>query len=267
MFAPLKSRLKAALMTCRKGALCAALLAIATAATSHALTASAEEAAPRGSAPPQSAAPALAPPEKNWPITLDLGAYVGPSVRLGSAPSLRITDRSGLLVGAGLGLTPSRLFSIGLAYEHLNLGRERLGQSDIGSASVERDAHALFVDLRVYPYRGEAASVFAGIGVGLAWQGADATRVEEALTQSGAGVGVNIVPCSVRDSADVALRGGAGVEVPIGAGLVFMSDVSFENARLSGELLDRCISGAGTTAIFALRVGLAYRLDMSRLFR
>jgi hypothetical protein len=267
MFAPLKSRLKAALMTCRRGALGGIAIAIATAATSYARSSSAEDAAPRGLGPPQSAAPALAPPEKKWPITLDLGAFVGASVRLGSAPSLRITDRSGLLAGAGLVLAPSRLFSIGLAYEHLNLGDERLGQSDIGSASVERDAHALFMDLRVYPYRGEAASVFAGLGVGLAWQGAEATRVEEALTESGASVGANIVLCSVRESASVALRGGAGVEVPFGAGLVFVSDVSFENARLSGELLDRCISGAGTTALFAFRVGLAYRLDMTRLFR
>lgn len=254
-------------MTCRKGAARATLLAIATAATFFSLTASAEEAAPRGLPPPQSVAPALAPPEKNWPITLDLGAFVGASVRLGSAPSLRITDRSGLLAGAGLVLAPSRLFSVGLAYEHLDLGAERLGQSEIGSASVERDAHALFADLRVYPYRGGALSVFAGVGVGLAWQGADASRVEEALTQSGASVGVDIVQCSVREGASVALRGGAGVEVPFGAGLVFVSDVSFENARLSGELLDGCVSGAGTTALFALRVGLAYRLDMSRLFR
>jgi hypothetical protein len=221
----------------------------------------------KGSQPMAAAAPIASESESAAPITIDFGAQLGPSVRLGGAPSLTITDRSGLLVGGFVALAPSRLFSIDLAYEHLDLGAERLGDHGVGSASVTRDAHALWTDLRVFPWRARALELFAGIGIGLAWQGAEASSVVDVRASAEASPRVQISPCSASAPANLALRGNIGVAVPIGGGFMFVSDASFENARLSGELLDGCISGAGTTSVLALRAGLAYRLDVSRLFQ
>lgn len=199
-------------------------------------------------------------------ITLDFSASLGPSVRLGSAPSLVITDRTGLLAGGGVALAPSRTFSIDLEYEHLNLGAERLAGSGVQSAAVERDAHAAWADLRVYLRRSEALSIFAGVGLGLAWQRAHASLVIEALESGGAARSVELVLCDASAPASVGLRANVGVEVPIGGPWMLVGAASLENARLSGELLDRCVSGAGATSLFAARAGLAYRLDVSSLF-
>src|SRR6185295_13174064 len=102
---------------------------------------------------------------------------------------LTIMDRSGLLVGGGVVLAPTRLFSIGLAYEHLDLGSERLQTGSFSSVNAERDAHTLWADLRVFPVRTEAVAVFAGIGVGLAWQSAQANYASEVLSPGGAFLG------------------------------------------------------------------------------
>ena len=241
------------------------------AAALHALAAFAEETGKTSfeKGPPPMAAPPLDARESASaaPITIDFGANLGPSVRLGGAPSLTITDRSGLLLGGFVALAPSRLFSIDLAYEHLDLGAERLGDHGVGSASVTRDAHALWTDLRVFPLRTTALELFAGIGIGLAWQGAEASSVIDVRTSAEASPRVQLSQCTASAAANLALRGNVGVAVPLGDGLLFVSDASFENARLSGELLDTCISGAGTTSVLALRAGFAYRLDLSRLFR
>lgn len=241
-------------------------LALATAVALRTLPCSAEEPGREAKPNPASTAEGAAQSGANAGLfALDFSASLGPSVRLGSAPSLEITERTGLLAGGGVALTPSRTFSLDLEYEHLNLGAERLEGSGVQSARVERDAHAIWADLRVYLQRSTALSIFGGVGVGLAWQRAQASLVIESL-ETGAARSIELVSCEASAPASVGLRANVGVEVPIGGPWMIVGSASFENARLSGELLDRCISGAGATSIFAARAGLAYRLDVSRLF-
>lgn len=207
-------------------------------------------------------------PARSWPTTLDLSAYMGGSIRLGGASSrsLAIIDRTGLSAGGGIMLAPSRLFSVGIDYEHVDLGAERLGGEGVGSADVRRDAHALWADLRVHPLRRPSFSIFADLGLGLAWQRAEASGVAAAIKSDG-GPSVALFRCEASAPASVGLRAKVGLEVPLAGGLLFMSDATLENARLSGELLDACFSGAGTTSLFALHAGIGARLDLSTLFK
>lgn len=223
------------------------------ASSSAAVGAHAEAAPPE---PPKEPAPPHA-------ITLDFVGHVGLSYRLGSPPAFDVIQRSGLAAGGGLVFTPVRAFGVGLDYEYVDLGRERFGDGGIGSASMTREMHTAWADLRVTPLRKSALSVFVDLGLGLAWQSANAGIIS----------GPNdfrtppaIITCRANDSANIALRAGVGVLVPLGEGLLFTSNLSLENARLGGELLDDCILGAGGTSTLALRAGLAYRLDLTRFF-
>ena len=197
------------------------------------------------------------------PITLDIYGILGPSIRVGGAPAFEITRRTGLLAGGGIVFAPFRSFALGLSFEHVDLGSERLGAGEVGSATADRVMNGLWLDLRVHPLRSEDIAVFAGLGVGLGWQLATASRLED---PEGTGRTATLTLCEASDSASLGLRGGAGVEIPIGGGLFVIGDAWIQNARLSGELLDRCIGGAGTSTLFTLRAGLAYRLDLSSAF-
>ncbi|MCK6589304.1 MAG: hypothetical protein HUU21_02240 [Polyangiaceae bacterium] len=197
------------------------------------------------------------------PVLLDVQGFLGPSIRVGGAAGYEIVERTGLLAGGGLVFAPLRSFALGLSFEHVGLGSDRLGTGEIGSAGVERDMNAAWLDLRVHPLRSEAVSVFVGLGVGLGWQLASATRFEDA---EGLGRTATLTLCDASDSASLGLRGGAGVELPVGGGFFVVGDAWIENVRLSGELLDTCVGGAGTSTLFTLRAGLAYRLDLSNAF-
>src|SRR5262245_14407016 len=58
------------------------------------------------------------------PITLDLGGDLGGHIRLGDAPLFPVVDRGGIAYGVGAAIAPTTGFSIGLAIEHADLGRE-----------------------------------------------------------------------------------------------------------------------------------------------
>jgi hypothetical protein len=197
------------------------------------------------------------------PITLDVSAILGEAIRLGGADPFEVSKRTGLLASGGIVFAPMRSFALGFSYEHIDLGADRLIGAGLSSASVEREVHSLWLDLRVHPLRLESLSIFAGLGAGLSFQLAHADRVED---PEGTGRTARLFLCEASGSASIALRGGAGVEVPLGAGFLFVGDVWLENARLSGELLDDCIGGAGTTTILTFRGGIAYRFDVAKLF-
>jgi opacity protein-like surface antigen len=199
----------------------------------------------------------------NAPVTLDFYGVFGPSVRVGGAPGFEVTRRLGPLAGAGIVFAPIRSFALGLSFEHADLGSERLGAREIGSATADRSMNGLWLDLRIHPYQGEVASIFAGLGLGLGWQLASASRVED---PEGTGRTVTLTLCEASDSASVGLRGGGGLEVALGGSFFLLGDAWIENARLSGEVLDACIGGAGTSTLFTVRAGLAYRLDLSSAF-
>src|ERR1700689_861707 len=75
-------------------------------------------------ATPLSREPAVILPPRPDPVFLELGVRLGGGFRIGDAPSFPITSRTGFLLGVGVAVAPSPRFSVGLAYEHAELGTE-----------------------------------------------------------------------------------------------------------------------------------------------
>lgn len=189
------------------------------------------------------------------PYTLDVGFMLGTSRRLDDAPLLPITQRQGLMFGLGLGIFLSRRISVGLDYEHLDLGAEESGLTDFGLAAVTRDLNSAWLTMRLYPLRSESVGGFLRIGLGAAWQSAQLAAtlldpVDPSLSVP--------LQCEGSDSVGFGLRGDLGVDAALGAGVRFNASLGLDSYRLSDQLLSDCVPGAGTATVFGLRSGFVY---------
>jgi hypothetical protein len=206
--------------------------------------------------PPPPADPALAPP----PIMAELGVRYGGAIRIGSAPSFEVGDRGGSMVGVGLAITPTRLFRIGLAYEHASLGSEH-GAGDLGSVNLTRSLDSLWATLRLSLYRGDWLGLGVTLGPGLVWQSVGAAWTVPGETPASA------YRCTETAGPGLGLRAGLGAEIRLGHGLFVSLDGVIDEMQLSSDPLGTCAPGAGSTAVFGVRAGFAYRLDVSRYVR
>jgi hypothetical protein len=205
--------------------------------------------------------PPFTPPPTSRPITLDLGVRLGPSVRLSDAPPLARAERPGLGLGAYAFLAPNQWFALGLMYEHTELGGEQSGPPDPNSAvnklDVSRHIDTLWAGLRLQFLNAERVRVSALFAAGPAWQDAYLDGVvlnkEFSLTSKS---------CTIHDGPHPALRGGLSGEFLLGNGVYFQTDVNFDNMRLSNDMLDDCVQGAGTVNLVAVHVGFGYRFDL-----
>ncbi len=193
------------------------------------------------------------------PEMLDIGLTLGLGSRLDDAPLYEVTDRQGLLFGLGLDLFFSRRVSVGLGYEHLDLGIENSGLTPTGQVALTRDLNSLWANLRLYAVRGETVGAFIRLGLGSVWQSADLTgsvwsqvRPERQLS----------LGCEGCDSSNLALRADLGIDVALSSGLRLLGALGLDSYRLSDELLEDCVPGAGTAAVFGLRTGFAYGAEL-----
>lgn len=198
------------------------------------------------------------------PVTVDLGLQLGLLHRFGDAPSFEITERTGLTLGGSVNVTPSRHFTLGIAYEHADLGHERSALGPYGSFDVERDLSALWATARVHVLSMEPVRIALALGPGLVWQSADASGT---LPTGVDPFAQEPFSCEGSDSMDLALSAGAGVELRISGALYFTADASLRWYRLTDRALDACVPGAGTIAGLGARAGFAYRLDVTDLVR
>ena len=192
-------------------------------------------------------------------MRLDLAAHLGVAVRLDDPPWLEADTRAGLLFGLGLDLAVIPALSIGVRYEHVDLGDERSGAVSDGSISVSRDVNSLWLQLRAFPLQSEDVGGFITIGGGLMWQSADATGVAWRPEQPGISESFT---CEGSDSASLGLRAALGVDARIVDELRMIASAGMDHYQLSDEPLDSCAPGGGSAIMFGLRVGLAYGIDL-----
>lgn len=196
------------------------------------------------------------------PVRIDLGLHLGGVYRAGDAPAFTITDRGGVSFGASAFVAPSRRFSFGLAFEHAGLGGEK-ADGETGSFTFTRDVNLLWAGLRAYLISTESVQLGILIGPGLAWQGVRA----DGLVTPGIGVLPSVYSCAASDSANVALRAGIGARIALGSGFSFLADASFDNVRLSSDVIGDCAPGAGTVSLIGARVGFGYTIDVTSYVR
>ncbi len=200
-----------------------------------------------------------APPE---PVLIDLGLHLGGVYRAGDAPAFPITERGGASFGVSAFVAPSRRFSFGLSFEHAGLGGEK-AEGDLGSLTITRDLSVLWAGLRAFVISTDAVRFGVVIGPGLAWQGVRA----DGLLTPGIGVLPSVYSCAGGDSANLALRAGLGAQLALGSGFSFLADASFDNVRLSSDVIGDCAPGAGTVSLVGARVGFGYQLDVTSYVR
>jgi hypothetical protein len=204
------------------------------------------------------------PPPKVAPTTIDIGGAIGIGNRFGDSSYFDVTARAGLAFGVSAWIAPAPAFAIGIAYQHLGLGRERSDVGPYGVVDITRDAHLAWLGLRLYPLRGESAALFLEIAPGLVFQRATASGL---VTDGGPNVTPTPLTCKASDSADFALRAGFGGELKLSENAVAMLGVSLDNYRLSSAPMDDCINGAGTVSEIIITAGFAYRLDITKIVR
>lgn len=199
------------------------------------------------------------PPE---PVRVDLGLHLGGVYRIGDAPAFPITERAGVSFGASAHLAPSRRYAFGLGFEHADLGREKV-ENDYASATISRGLDVLWGGIRVTFLHTDAFDLDLAIGPGLAWQGVSASG----FLTPGIGKLPSPFACSASDSANLALRAGLGARIALGSGVSLLADVSFDNVRLTSDVLGDCAPGAGTVSLFNARVGFGYSFDVTSYVR
>jgi hypothetical protein len=195
----------------------------------------------------------------DMPELLDIGLTLGMGSRLDDAPLYEVTGRQGLLFGLGLDLFFSRRVSVGLGYEHLDLGAEDSGLTPTGSVALTRDLNSLWANLRLYAVRGETVGAFIRLGLGSVWQSADLTGSVWSQIRPDHQLSLNCEGC---DSANMALRADLGIDVALSGGLRLLGALGLDSYRLGDELLDDCVPGAGSAAVFGLRTGFAYGAEL-----
>jgi hypothetical protein len=182
-------------------------------------------------------------------------------VRAGDGPHFEIVERAGPAYGASAFVTLEPAFSLGLAFEHTDLGRERSAVGEAGAIEVVRDLNAVWAAVRLNLVRGDAGELGLLFGPGLAWQSADARGVAAPTRDA------TPFACAAGGSADLALRAGLGGALALGRGLFLTAGATVDNVRLSSDPLGDCVFGAGSATIFGLRGGFAYRFDVGRYVR
>jgi opacity protein-like surface antigen len=215
---------------------------------------------------PEPPAPAEQPEEgvgEDWeigvPHQLDVGAWLGLDNRLDEPPLFPSTRDQGILAGLGLDLYFSPHVSLGLHYEHVELGAEASGLTPTGTVHIARRLDALWLGARMYPIQLDGFGAFLGLGVGLAWQAAALGGSVWAAEDPGSPVALR---CTGHGSANVALRAELGVDANMSESVRFVGGLGFESYRLSDGLLSDCVPGAGTAAALGLRTGLVYGIGL-----
>jgi hypothetical protein len=235
------------MLDCPRRRAAIASLALA-AALSSPVPGAAEETPPGPSVPP----PAT-------PATLEVGVRFGGVGRIGSAPAYQITDRGGVVGGASLMLDPSPRWGVGLVYERVGLGAEAVS-GELGTVELGRAADALWAGVRLSVFRTDDLAITLGLGPGLLWQRVQASVID----MSNPTAPPRVYDCSGHGSVGFGLRAGAGAALRLGGGAWLTLDASFDNLRLSGDVLGGCVAGAGTTSQLGARLGIAYRFDVTR---
>jgi opacity protein-like surface antigen len=183
----------------------------------------------------------------------------GGAVRIDDAPLFNITERVGGNFGIGF-LYQIKSISFGLSYEHSGIGREDSGVGPYGFVTIDRKLDVVLASVKVNFSGVSWVKPYLGVSVGGVWQDANAKGV--VLLDQGVSGSANF-GCNGSDSANLALRFGGGVQVPMSPNVSFITDVAFDAYRLSSDIIQFCAPGAGATSAFLFRFGFAYHFDMA----
>ncbi len=219
--------------------------------------------AQRQPAPEKNDAPSPEKSSSEWgvsgPYQFDMTARLGGAGRLDDPPRYALDRGAGPTLGFGLGLALSKRVALGLSYEYVDFGTERSGVLTTGVVNIERELNNVWLDLKLYPLRFDPVGVYLALGVGLSIQGVAASASIWQPQDPGTNTSVF---CSATDSPGFAFQGAVGIDAVIGPGVRLFAESGLANHRLGDEVIDGCVSGAGTATVLAVRSGLGYAWEL-----
>lgn len=209
--------------------------------------------------PSRAAPPGTKDERDEFFTSIDITGHLGVGVRLDDPPVLQPDTRAGLLYGLGADLFFTEHVSLGVHYEHLDLGEEGGEMFRNGTIRLTRDLNSMWVRLRAYPWRGDDLAFYVAIAAAPVWQSADAKGSLWYPEQPGV---IDSFNCEGADSVNLAMRGAVGLDGSPAPPMRLWTSLGFDTYRLSDQSLDNCAPGAGTAAVFALRAGIAFGIPL-----
>lgn len=185
------------------------------------------------------------------------------AVRSGSASTgYPVEDRvrGGFRLGFQWGMTPA--FTVGLAYERVGGGRERVRFDDGYASDTRRTLDAILASVRVFPVVTPSARAFVELGVGFSRESVEQTGVRTLPTMP--------YRCAATSSGSLALGPAVGGEIGVAGPVALVARAYATFHRLGDDTLSDdsaapCAAGAGTMLITGASLGLAYRFDLGHL--
>ena len=190
------------------------------------------------------------------PHALDVSLGLGYAGRLDDPPHFNSVAAGGFTIGGALDLNLSRRVTVGLGYEHLDLGREDTGVTPSGFATLDRDLSSLLLRLRLYPVHFDSFAAYIGIAAGGAWQSVEATGTVWPVGDPGRN---QVFSCQGAGTVALGLRAAAGMVIPFGEASSLRFAGQLSGYGLPDDVLDNCAFGAGSVQSLSATMRFAQR--------
>lgn len=189
---------------------------------------------------------------------LTLEGRLGLSWRPGGAGGF--DDESGLGTELGLSLYMDvvREIALGLEVDYAGLGGGTT-LSGLDSITADYGVTSAMFGFRAYPKRSELLDLFVGLQVGIGIQGVSASGT----SSNGSLEPAVAYRCSGSDSPGFQLGGGAGARLMLAPRWGVTARINATGRRLTGELVEGCARGIGTTTTVSGSIGVGYDFDLA----
>jgi len=206
--------------------------------------------------PPSTTEPA-SPAWQRAHSALTLEGRLGFLVRPDSGAGFDHESNVGAELGLSLYMELKHELAMGLDIERASLGR---GTAIHGLDSVSTDytVSSAMLGLRAYPKRTELFDVFVGLQVGVGIQGVSTAGT----ANNGALLPASSYTCGASDAPAFQIGGGVGARLMLSPRWGLTARLNGTGRRLTGELVENCAQGLGTTTTVSAGLGLGYDFDL-----
>lgn len=191
------------------------------------------------------------------PLTLE--ANFGVVARPQSSDGFHDESQVGSVLGASLYLDLKREIAAGLEIERASLGRGT-AISGLNSASVDYTVSSAMLGVRAYPLRTDFVDLFVGLQVGVGVQGVSATGTES----NGPLLPASSYTCGGADTPAFQLGGGVGARLMLSERWGVSARINGAGRRMTGDRIDECARGLGTSTTISGSLGLGYDFELDR---
>lgn len=205
--------------------------------------------------------PSTNPPESPaWqrahsPLTLE--GRLGFLVRPNSGAGFDHESNVGAELGFSLYTELKHELAVGLEIERASLG-QGTAIHGLDSVSTDYTVTSAMLGLRAFPKRTELFDVFVGLQVGVGIQSVSTAGT----ANNGALLAASPYTCGAADTPAFQLGGGIGARLMLSPRWGVSARLNGTGRRLTGEMVETCAQGLGTTTSVSAGLGLGYDFDL-----